>query len=182
MGEALENHWGTFRYNLFFFVGWVATVASAWIQPTVPATNGYLLGSIFLAFAFLYPDFQILLFFIIPIKVKWLALLTWAIYAITFAVAASGGHWSVCMVILAAVANFLLFFWRDLLEMGRRQGRRVKYSAQAIEARRMADEAFHRCVICGRTEQSDPEPRVPLLPQMHRLALLLHGPHLQSRT
>ncbi|MFW6058918.1 MAG: rhomboid family intramembrane serine protease [Phycisphaeraceae bacterium] len=157
MGEALEDNWGTFRYNLFLLVGWLATLASAWIQPSVPATNVYLLGSVFLAFAFLYPEFRILLLLIIPVKVKWLAALTWVLYGLGFLRAATDGNWSHCMVIVAAVANFFLFFWPDLLEMVRRRGRRMRQEVVAMEARRAAEEPFHRCTTCGRTEQSDPE-------------------------
>ena len=165
MGEALEQNWGTFRYNAFILVGWLATVASAWIQPGVPATNSYLLGSVFLAFAFLYPDFQLMLFFIIPVKVKWLAALTWVLYGIGFLTALTDSQWSQCMVILAAVANFFLFFWPDLLEKVRRGGRRLRHEAAAMETRRAAEEPFHRCQVCGRTEQSDPELEFRYCPQ-----------------
>ena len=83
-GTALENHWGTFHYNVYLLIGWVASVAVALALPTMPATNAYLMESIFLAFAFLYPDFQLLLFFIFPVKVKWLALVTWIIMFVQF--------------------------------------------------------------------------------------------------
>lgn len=157
MGEALEQNWGAFRYNLFLLVGWIATVASAWVQPAAPTTNAYLLGSVFLAFAFLYPDFQLLLFLIIPVKVKWLAALVWVLYGLGFLNALTAGEWGGALAIAAPVANFLLFFWPDLLEMARRRGRRVKHEVTAMEARRAAEEPFHRCTVCGRTEQSDPD-------------------------
>ena len=59
MGSALEGHWGAFRYNLFLLVGYVITVAVSFIMPLYPATNVFIGGSVFLAFAFLYPDFQL---------------------------------------------------------------------------------------------------------------------------
>ena len=73
MGTALESTWGVFRYNVYLLVGWAATVAVSFIQPEAPASAGFLQGSVFLAFAYLYPNFQLLLFFILPVKVKWLA-------------------------------------------------------------------------------------------------------------
>jgi len=157
MGEALEQNWGAFRYNLFLLVGYLATISSIWLQPSGEATNVYLLGSIFLAFALLYPDFQILLFFIVPVKVKWLALFAWAVYAITFLTAATNGQWMHCILILAAIGNILLFFWPDLLAFVRRKGRQVKQQTHAMEMRRVESEPFHRCTVCGRTEESDPE-------------------------
>ena len=73
MGNALETTWGAFRYNVFLFVGYVATVAAAFL-PTlfpsgeifwmVPTTNVYWLSTVFLAFAALFPDFQLMLFFL----------------------------------------------------------------------------------------------------------------------
>ena len=73
MGTVLESTWGAFRYNVYLLVGWAATVAVAFLQPNAPASISFLQASVFLAFAYLYPDFQILLFFILPVKVKWLA-------------------------------------------------------------------------------------------------------------
>ena len=156
MGEALEQNWGAFRYNVFLAVGYLASIATVWLQPQVPATNFYLLGSIFLAFAFLYPDFQLLLFFIIPVKVKWLALIGWVFYAGALVTSLATQQWMHSLLIVAALANFFLFFWHDLLEMARRQGRKVKQQSHAMEMRRMEAEPFHRCTTCGRTEQSDP--------------------------
>src|SRR5438105_6602401 len=74
MGTALERTWGTFRYNVYLLLGYVATVGLAFILPGAPATNAYLQGSVFLAFAYLYPDFEMYLFFILPVKITWLAL------------------------------------------------------------------------------------------------------------
>src|SRR3990172_920867 len=57
MGSALENHWGAFRYNLFLLVGYVVTVAVSFVMPLYPATNIFIGGSVFLAFAFLSSGF-----------------------------------------------------------------------------------------------------------------------------
>src|SRR5262249_48935520 len=109
MGTALEHHWGTFRFNVSLVIGYLAPVGSAFAVPALPATNGFLYGSLFLAFAYLYPDYEILLFFILPVKVKWLALLTWIGYGLGLVF----GDWLTRALILAAISNFLLFFGRD---------------------------------------------------------------------
>ncbi len=72
MGTALERSWGTFRYNVFLLIGYVDTVGVAFIVPDVPANNAFLQGSVFLAFAYLFPDFVMYIFFILPVKIKWL--------------------------------------------------------------------------------------------------------------
>jgi hypothetical protein len=154
MGTALEHHWGAFRYNVFLLVGYVGNVAAALaiapLAPDMPASNGFLQGSVFLAFAFLYPDFTIQLFFILPVKIKWLALITWAYYFFQFAV----GGWLDRMLVAASVLNFLLFFGSDIVRRigyGRRQ---MTAQVQKIAER---NKPFHVCTVCGITDQTHPQ-------------------------
>ena len=77
MGTAAEQFWGTFRYNVYLLIGYLATVGVSFITPDEPSSNAFLQGSVFLAFAFLCPDFVMYIFFVLPVKIKWLALLTW---------------------------------------------------------------------------------------------------------
>ena len=149
MGNALEGHWGAFRYNLFLIVGFIVTVAVSFLMPLYPATNVFIGGSVFLAFAFLYPDFVLYIFFIIPVKIKWLALLTWIGYTYEMLV----GTWHTRLLVLASIANFLLFFGRDIL-WRMKSGKRV----MAEQARELSGkkEPFHRCSTCGITDISHP--------------------------
>ncbi len=123
MGSALEGHWGAFRYNLFLLIGYVITVAVSFIMPLYPATNVFIGGSVFLAFAFLYPDFQLYILFILPIKIKWLALLTWIGYAYEVLF----GSWSTRLLVIASISNFLLFFGSDIV-WRMKTGKRVMVS------------------------------------------------------
>lgn len=153
-GRALEQYWGTLRYNLFLLVGYLANVGAAFLvyalwQSPLPATNGFLYGTVFLAFAFLFPDYVLHLFFVLPIRVKWLALITWLFYGFM----ALTGPWMVKLIVVASVANWIVFFWRDVLSRLRLSGRKVKRRALAAAD---LDEPFHRCVVCGRTDKTDP--------------------------
>ena len=65
MGSTLEQSWGTFRYNVYLLIGWIATVGASFLVPDAPASVEFLQGSVFLAFAWLYPDFTFYLFFIL---------------------------------------------------------------------------------------------------------------------
>ena len=103
MGSTLENQWGHFRFNLFILTSYVLTLLAAFIEPSGAATNAFIGGSVFLAFAFLYPDFVVYLFFILPVKIKWLALITWALYFYRFTV----GDLQEKALVLAATGNFL---------------------------------------------------------------------------
>lgn len=151
MGTALENQWGVFRYNLFLLAGWLGTAAIAFLPPCLPVTNAYLAGSVFLAFAYLFPDFQILLFFILPVRIKWLAMITWIGYAWHFFMAPD---WTERFTILAATANFLLFFGRDIALNMKVANRRMTLQVAAIKEVRAPR---HRCRVCGVTNLSDPD-------------------------
>jgi hypothetical protein len=150
MGTALEGQWGTFRYNVYLGIGWLATIAAAFAFPDQPATNAFLAGTVFLAFAQLYPRFELSLFFVLPVQVRYLALLTWIWYGLT----ALGGAWAVRLTILAAVLNFLLFFADDILLHMRTSRRRMEWHRRQIAAR---PATVHRCAVCGLTEQIDPK-------------------------
>jgi len=153
MGGALESFWGAFRYNAFICLGWALTVAVAFVTPGAYARNEFLAGSVFLAFAFLNPDFEMLLFFILPVKIKWLALLQWLGYA--FALAA--GSWPTRLMVLASVANFLAFFAGDLVQLVRTGRRRMAHQARQFGARDDTPEPRHRCHVCGKTDLTHPQ-------------------------
>ncbi|MCC5024909.1 MAG: hypothetical protein J6386_19895 [Candidatus Synoicihabitans palmerolidicus] len=145
-GNALEHYLGAIRYNLFLFVGYALTVLLAFVSPVAPATNLFLGGAVFLAFAFLNPDFVLQLFFILPVKIKWLALITWVGYGYTFI----AGGVSSRLGVLAATGNFLLFFGADIVQ-GLRTGRRA-VKQQAVRAKRKVEQVkpMHTCAVCGR--------------------------------
>lgn len=150
MGSALEGHWGAFRYNVFLLVGYVITVAVSFLMPFYPVTNLFIGGSVFLAFAFLYPDFQLYIFFILPVKIKWLALLTWIGYGYELLV----GPGSTRLVVLASISNFLIFFGKDISWRMKTGKRRMAEQARQFSGKR---EAFHTCATCGKTDISHPQ-------------------------
>ncbi len=149
MGGALEAHWSAFRYNVYVLIGFAMTIAAAFLFPYSVATNTYITGSIFLAFAQLFPEFQILLFFILPVRMKWLALLTWLYYGFEFLV----GDWAGRLLIMASVANFFAFFGNDVFYRMRYGHQKMKSQASAIVKRSKAN---HTCSSCGVTEKTHP--------------------------
>ena len=108
MGTSLEANWGSFRFNVFYGIGVVCNIIAGCI--TGYATSYYLNLVLFLAYAMLYPNERILLFFFIPIKIKWIAWVDAAFLIASFVFASWGGR----LAILFSVANFLVFFGRDL--------------------------------------------------------------------
>ncbi len=148
MGTALEGTWGDFRYNVYLLVGYAATVAVSFLTPDVPATNGFVQASVFLAFAHLYPNFLISLFFIFPVKIKWLALLTW----IGYFLAVATGSWTTRVLVLASVSNFLLFFGREIVARMKTSHRRMTSQAARVAG---PMKRVHRCAICGISSEDD---------------------------
>ncbi len=150
-GNALEHYFGTLRYNLFLLVGYLLTVALAFFSPLSWTTNLFLGGSVFLAFAFLNPDFVLHLFFILPVKIKWIAWFTWGLYAVQFVTGGMGGR----LAVVAATGNFFLFFGRDLIERVRTGRRQAVRQAKQTKIRKELSGPMHTCSVCGRTSDDD---------------------------
>ena len=107
IGSGLEQRWGSFKFNLYYLIGIIATIIGGFI---IGATdNTYLNLSLFFAFAVLYPDFQVMLFFFIPIKIKWLALVDLVFFIISLIIMPL--YYKVA--IIASLLNFILFFYED---------------------------------------------------------------------
>ena len=107
IGSGLEQRWGSFKFNLYYLVGMIATIIGGFIIGVTD--NTFLNLSLFFAFAVLYPDFQVMLFFFIPIKVKWLALADLALFIYSFIISGWAGR----AAIIASLLNFILFFYED---------------------------------------------------------------------
>jgi hypothetical protein len=154
MGTTLEVSWGTFRYNVFLLIGYLASLVSALAVYfatglNLPASNGFLYGSVFLAFARLYPDFVMYIFFILPIKIRWLALFQWCGYAVGFLF----GDWMSRGMIAASVLNYLLFFGRDISRDMKQGHRRMQHQAKSL---RSPQRIVHTCAVCGLTSEEAP--------------------------
>ncbi|HEY1685512.1 MAG TPA: hypothetical protein VGG19_12170 [Tepidisphaeraceae bacterium] len=150
MGQALEANWGAFRYNVYLLIAYVMTVAAAFVQPDYAATNLYIGISVFLAFAFLFPEFVMLLFLVLPVKMKWASWLAWAYLLFMFVI----GDVQTKLLIVASVLNFLLFFGKDIIHHAKTGHRRLKNQAEKVQQR---DKPFHVCAVCGITDKTNPK-------------------------
>src|SRR5262245_11901177 len=122
MGTTLEAVWGPFRYNIYVLIGYLASLAFSFgvyfefgnLWASMPASTLFLEGGVFLSFARLYPEFTVLIYFVLPVKVRWLALLQWIIFGYQLIT----GPWMIRAMVLSSVANYLLFFgkevWQDV--------------------------------------------------------------------
>ena len=195
IGTALERVLGNFKYTLYIFSGIVFTIIGAFIfyamtggvldqmmyggmsVSTALFSTYYISLSVFLAYAALFPDLQVLLMFVFPIKVKWMALVYLALvgYEIIHAVIAAVRYGSMYQIakivpILASLLNFFIFFLltRDYRRMNPFEIHRKMEFRRKMENPRGSEGPVvhgpgrsnpvskHRCAVCGRTELDDP--------------------------
>ncbi|WP_105619163.1 rhomboid family intramembrane serine protease [Vallitalea okinawensis] len=156
IGSTLENVWGVFKFNLFYLIGILGTILGAFLVygitgVNVAATAYYINLSLFLAFAALFPNYELRLFFILPVKMKWLAYLDLAFLLFNFITGGLGTK----IFIVVSLLNILLFFSNNIFTKAKQKKRKKKYQA-AFESKVIDNVSFHKCTICGVTEKDNP--------------------------
>lgn len=119
IGSALEREWGDFRFNLYILLGMVGAVAAC--LATGYATTYCLSLSLFLAFAMLYPEMEVLLFFVLPVRVKYLGIVAAAVWALSFLTASGAGKVNYLLCMLGFIVFFGPQLWRSVRAWWRRE-------------------------------------------------------------
>lgn len=190
IGTTLERTWGTYRLNVYLFSGMIFTILGAFLlygyRMIFPSSLYVYMGeeyyyqavsmmfstyyvnmSIFLAFAATFPDVQVLLMFLIPIKVKWMGI----VYGALLLFEVISGSAEVRFVMIASLMNFAVFFFtqRNRVHLSPKQIKRrmdyrratgqnvVQFRPKQTGAEPNAKVTKHKCSICGRTEASHPD-------------------------
>ena len=175
LGRAMENIWGTLRFNLFYFTGVIlmdvfCMVFGGW------ADVYYLNLSLFLGYATLYPNAHFLLFYIIPVKAWIFALIDLVVTLLDVARLTAAGLFPYSLFPLVAIANYFLFFGKDVLNViplswrinasravrkasPKKTGTVPFPSAGSYQATtaKVKEPYTHKCTVCGRTDVSNPE-------------------------
>ncbi len=174
IGTTLERTWGTYRYNVYIFSGMIFTILAAFLcygylsfafgdvsgemlsqillMRSTEFSTYYINLSIFLAFAMTYPDMQVLLMFVIPVKMKWMAILDLVLMGYMLV----AGDVVSKFAVAAALINVGVFYFttRNLFRYSPKQmKRRAEFRS---EVKRNTKITRHKCAICGRTEEDDP--------------------------
>ena len=179
IGTALERQWGTARFNMFYFLGVVLNLLVGFITYALAPLTHEMLGgyyyetanmyyvnlSMFFSFATLYPDMQVLLYGIIPLKVKWLAYVDAGLFAFDIAYYLAQGNILRAILPIIALLNYFIFFGDDLLSLFRRKGQQVRRrtSPQVVNFKKAQKEVqerkgyLHKCAVCGITDADDPD-------------------------
>lgn len=190
IGTSLERTWGTYRYNVYIFFGILFTAAGAFIlygvssllgaqslglwmtvdgyitYPTMFSTY-YVNMSIFLAYAATFPDYEVLLFFILPIKVKFLGIIYGAMLVYQFIVGYGTSsalfyyNLGIRFVITASLLNFVVFFFTSRKKVRRGPIKIIRQQAVKQQPRHETKKSSgitrHKCAVCGRTDETNPE-------------------------
>jgi hypothetical protein len=168
-GTALETVWGTYRYNLYLWIGFLAVIVAHFIvwglggdgavmlaqfsvmsfsRGTIDITS-FIYGTLFLAFARLFPNFTINVMFILPMQIRWLALIAWLGYGYAFL----RGDISVKIFIVASLLNYFLFLGRDHLREIKQGQRRRAFQAKVEKV----GKPVHTCLVCGINSETSPK-------------------------
>lgn len=151
VSDGLENAWGIFKTSLFYYAGMLLILVASFIYPfAIPDSGLPLFGAAFLAFATLFPKVEILLFFVIPVQVRFLGM-----FAAVLIVLGAISQPILLPFYLLAYANYVI--WAGIpalrgtariIESGQRKKR---FNAGKISS----TEAFHTCLVCKKTDVSD---------------------------
>ena len=171
LGRAMENIWGTLKFNLFYLTGVLMMDVFCMIFGG-RASVAYLNLSLFLSYATLYPDANFLLFFIIPIR-AWVFALFDLVLVLVDLVSVPFPY---NLFSVISLANYFLFFGKDVLNViplswranvrravhhkpKQKQAKVIQFDAGSYEASHATPQApyTHRCTVCGRTDVSNPE-------------------------
>ena len=172
IGTSLERTIGTFKYTLYILSGVIFTILGAFILYFLLGGNVlvgnvfstyYISLSTFLAYAMCYPDMQVLLMFIIPVKMKWMAIFYVGIVVYEMIQYVMAGAWYLVIPIVASLLNFIIFYFgtKDFSlynpkEIHRRNEFRRAMEPQGRMKSGSGSVTKHKCAICGRTELDDP--------------------------
>lgn len=172
IGTSLERTWGAFKLNMYFFLGVFFNVIAAWITYLITGFSvnpslEYVYGSMFFAFAAIYPNTQFLMFLLIPVKVKYLALISGGLYVFIIIQNIAVGNFLGTISIIVSMANFLIFFFatknhkkfspREFERKAkfRQQMRKGMNASHPSNVHGHSAMARHKCSVCGKTEHDD---------------------------
>ena len=171
LGTNLEYAWGTFRFNVYYLSGIILNILAAVITYAVTGDGSsgmyfglnYINESLLLAFCAMYPDYQVLLMFVLPVKMKYLGIFYGAFVVLQVVQNAAAGNFMFAIAIIVAMLNFIWFYFstKNYRVKINSKIRRMKFESGSKKVDRSfrTDNgvARHKCAICGRTELDNPD-------------------------
>lgn len=173
IGSALEQAWGAGKFTIYYFSGLLLTALYSLIVYLISGTRilvsaSYLNLSLFFAFATLWPEQRVLLFFVIPVKMKWLAWVDAAFFAFEIIAMLVSGHVGNALVPVVAMLAYVVFCGEWLFDRlrpsrvgsaARQKARTIQFkqAAKKVQREQKAQGFTRQCAVCGRTDADYPE-------------------------
>ena len=169
IGSTLEREWGKAKFTIYYIFGVLLHIVYGFIVyyafgQLVFIFPMYLNLSMFFAFAVLFPDFTVRLFFIIPIKIKWMALINGAFFVYALIEGLVMGLYIIALLPLVAILNFVLICGEELLRYVRPYAKKtspqiIDFNKEAKRVKRdLKDKPYrHKCAVCGKTDTGYPK-------------------------
>ena len=179
LGTQLERVLGVWKYNVFFFSGMLLTILGAFLSMGIyymlypglnpfTASGLFYMGSwfystfyvnmtIFLAYAYVFPNNEVLLMFVIPVKMKWMGLLDGLMLVISMGSAVMQGQWFQVSAVGAALLNVLIFCFRTKSHLHLRPKQIKRRAEFRQDIRRNPKITKHKCAVCGQTDEDNPD-------------------------
>ncbi len=151
ISNSLEQQWGSFKFNLYYLIGILGTIAGSMIF-NINGTPMFLNLTLFLAYGKLFGENTIYLFMILPIKVKYLA---WGYWGLNIFSAVTGGLAGIVLLVVS-LANYFLFFGIDNVRSTKTK-KQVNQRQREFKKDRPTVIQIHRCNVCGLTDRDEPD-------------------------
>lgn len=155
IGRQLESYWGIAKFNLYYFSGVIITTCVSLIFNIPVAGVSDLNMSLFLAYAILNPDHMVYLFMIIPVKMKYVAIVAATIIGYQFLTVS---FWQLKIIILAPLLNLIIFFvphfFRKTYRDNKARQRKKEFEGKVLNFSSEVS-SIHKCTVCGKTDKDD---------------------------
>ena len=166
LGESMERLWGSAKFTFYYVSGMLLSVLAAILVLFVDglavplAGAGYVNSALFFAYALTYPETVVRLFFILPIKMKWLAIIEAVFYAAAVVLGITAGLWGLALMPVVAMLNLFIFFspdfYRKTDQFQARHRREAVQFRKAVKEQKRQKGYNHKCEVCGRTDTENP--------------------------
>jgi len=167
LGETLEGIWGSAKFTFYYLSGTLLTAAATMLVYFVDGIPypvygaGYVNSALFFAYAMVNPDAMVRIFIILPIKMKWIAWLEAALYAVNTLRFAFVGLWGLALMPVIAMLNLFVFF--SPVFQRKADQVRAHHRPEAVQFRKAVKEQQrqkgynHKCCVCGKTDTDYPD-------------------------
>ncbi len=167
LGETLERLWGSAKFTVYYVSGALLTSLATLLVYFIDGISmpvygaSYVNTALFMAYALTYPDAMVRIYFILPIKMKWLAILEAVLYALSVVRYAMAGLWGMALLPIVAMLNLFIFFSPDFSR--RADQFQARHRSEAVQFRKAVKEQKrqrgynHKCEVCGRTDTDFPD-------------------------